>query len=108
MARIKFRDFSGGLHSTSQPDMQPRNTLVRMESMAAPVGGRLRYASPARVDYSLSALATFGRIDGLFRFNDIYFLEGSPIGTRKFLRQNAVNTDVWTVINPPFVNQVGT
>jgi hypothetical protein len=102
MARIKFRDFSTGIHLTSQPDMAPRTSLRRALNIAPPTGGRLRAASPPLVRKSNVSIA----VDGVFRYQDIYFAEGTSIGTHKFRRDNGADT--WTDVTLPAAVGAGT
>lgn len=95
MARVKFRDFSGGIHLTSQPDIAPRTSLRRAQNVAAPTGGRLRVASPPLARKTAVGIA----VDGLFRYQDIYFAEGTAAGTHKFRRDNGA--DSWTDVTLP-------
>src|ERR1041385_684099 len=95
MALIKFRDFSGGLHLTSQPDIQPRNSLRRARNIAPPVGGRLRCASPPVARKSAVGIA----VDGLFRYQNIYFAEGTSAGVHKFRIDNGA--DSWSDVSLP-------
>lgn len=112
MARVKFRDFVGGLHATAQPDIQPRNTLQVMTGWAAPLGGRLRSASPPRADYpALSSHGAAGTsVAGMFRYNDLYIIEQTStvfsITTHKLFRQTAVGVNSWAgpLTMPPAVN----
>jgi hypothetical protein len=100
MPRIKFRDFSGGLHVTGNADDQPRNTLRIARNIAPPTAGRVRAASGYLERYT-SVLASLP-LDELIRFQGIYYAGGTLAAARRF-RRNDNDTDTWYDVTPPLI-----
>lgn len=97
MPRVKFRDFSGGLHLSGHADMQPRNTLRIADGIMCPVQGRLRMAGVPVARFSSTGVT----VDGVFRFQTRIWLEGTSAGVHIVRRNNATFSTAFTTITFP-------
>lgn len=95
MARVKMREFSGGLNLSGDPDIQPKNTLRKAANIAPPIAGRIRVASPPKA--ILTAIGV--PVDAFIRYQNRYVIASLSGPTFK-LETGDYPTDTWTTITP--------